>query len=167
MMRFFVCVHLYIVRGDYGLFSPDCYFSVIVCIWCDMGSSFLITLFNWLAPFTLSQNTLPAQISCDLTGEKNPSVASAGLGDMQFSNYWTAMTDLVLAYYYTENSKYATRAADLTRKFFLNAATLMAPNMKYGQLWPGVCVYVPSTYVGLYRFTFYTDFFCFFGAWAL
>jgi hypothetical protein len=79
------------------------------------------------------------QISCDVTGEKNPSVPAAKLGDAQFNNYWAAVTDLSLAYYYTEDPAYARRAAFLTRQFFFNSTTRMNPNVNYGQMWPGVC----------------------------
>lgn len=76
-----------------------------------------------------------------MTGEKNPSVPTALLGDTQVTSYWTAMTDLTMAYYYTENTTYATRAAYLTRQFFVNTTTKMNPNMNFGQMWPGVCVF--------------------------
>lgn len=72
---------------------------------------------------------------------------AAQLGDVQLASYWTAMTDLTMAYYYTENVTLARRAAYLTRQFFVNPTTKMNPNMNFGQMWPGVCCFAG---LGLY-----------------
>lgn len=45
---------------------------------------------------------------------------------------------LGLAYYYTEKEKYALKAADLLRVFFIHNATRMNPNLNYGQAIRGV-----------------------------
>lgn len=82
---------------------------------------------------------LDPQISCDITGDKNPAVAGAGLSSGQFTSYALAVQDLALACYYTENVAYLTRAVALTQAFFINPATLMNPHLSFGQNWPGVC----------------------------
>ena len=47
------------------------------------------------------------------------------------------VTVLALAYYYSNNHKYADRAAELVRVWFLNDSTRMNPNLNYGQFIPG------------------------------
>ena len=41
------------------------------------------------------------------------------------------------AYYFSGNEKYAAKAAELARVWFLNPETRMNPNMNYGQMIPG------------------------------
>ena len=41
------------------------------------------------------------QVSCSTSGQKNPNVVNAKLGDYWLNAYWAAVTDLALAYYYT------------------------------------------------------------------
>ena len=78
------------------------------------------------------------QVSCSGNSQKNPQVINAKLGDYWLSAYWGAVTDLALAYYYTENVAFAKRAITLTQAFFLDAKTGMKPNLLYGQMFPGV-----------------------------
>ena len=61
---------------------------------------------------------------------------------IQDGTYLNALCDdvqvLTLAYYYSNDEKYARRVADLLRVWFLNGDTRMNPNLNYGQAIPGV-----------------------------
>jgi hypothetical protein len=48
-----------------------------------------------------------------------------------------AVGNLALAYYFTEDEKYASKAASLMRAWFFDEQTRMNPNMKYAQFRPG------------------------------
>jgi hypothetical protein len=68
-------------------------------------------------------------------GQWGPTVATTG--DLTaWANTWHAINDLTLAWYYTGKAAYAQRAALVIRTWFLDAATKMNPNMKYGQVVP-------------------------------
>lgn len=67
-------------------------------------------------------------------GVRNPNATSdrTNIGKT-ISNILTLGT----AYYFSGNEKYAAKAAEFTRVWFLNPATRMNPNMNYGQMIPG------------------------------
>lgn len=68
-------------------------------------------------------------------GEVNPErdkLDSRQLGGMN-----NAVRSLSLAWYFSEDSKYAEKAAELLKVWFLNPETLMNPHLNYGQSIPG------------------------------
>jgi Alginate lyase len=70
-------------------------------------------------------------------GERNPEIDKINnhrvLDQMQ-----AAVETLSLAYFFTHDEKYAAKAAELLRAFFLNTDTRMNPNLEYAQGIPGI-----------------------------
>ena len=70
-----------------------------------------------------------------IDGQPNPD-ASVDLNALLNSSY--AIHFNSLAYYFTDDEKYAMQAAETARRFFLVPATRMNPNARYGRVWPGI-----------------------------
>ncbi len=92
--------------------------------YCSMGP------YWWPNPNT--ENGLP-YIRRD--GEKNPETEGG-------STFWSLFHDvfaLTLAAYYLDEIKYAERAIDYIRSWYLDPETYCTPHLEYGQSIPGIC----------------------------
>lgn len=70
-------------------------------------------------------------------GEFNPERSTNAFDAVRMDSMASAVEALALAYYFTEDARYATKAARLLRVWFLDPATRMNPSMTYAQGVPG------------------------------
>ncbi len=68
-----------------------------------------------------------------IDGVTNPEVRGEGTDKEALELMTLDVYNLGIAYYFTGDEKYAQKAAELTRVWFLDEATYMNPNAKYGQ----------------------------------
>lgn len=93
-----------------------------------------VTLSPYWWPNPESENGLP-YVQRD--GERNPEVYD--YPERENSNRLSqAVETLGVLYYLTEDEKYARRAAEFLREWFINPDTRMNPNMVYAQIRPGI-----------------------------
>ena len=80
-------------------------------------------------------------------GERNPeSNVDSDAG--RLAKVCTSVHTLGLAYYFSGDEKYAAKAAELMRVFFLDLATRMNPNLNFGQGVPGEADGRPTGLIG-------------------
>lgn len=70
-------------------------------------------------------------------GERNPEINKI-TDHRSLDQLQSAVETLSLAYYFKGDEKYAAKAVELLRAFFLDPATRMNPNLQYAQFIPGV-----------------------------
>ena len=71
-------------------------------------------------------------------GDTNPEIETNRFDRSALSRMVREADTLALAYYYSDDPRYAARAAATIRAWFLDPATAMNPNMNYAQAVPGV-----------------------------
>jgi hypothetical protein len=71
-------------------------------------------------------------------GQSNPDVDSDKYDYHSMFTMSGSVTTLGLAYFFTRNEKYATKAHDLLKTWYIDAATKMNPNLNYAQSVPGL-----------------------------
>lgn len=71
-------------------------------------------------------------------GQNNPDASSDATDKKRLVRMSNNVYNLALAWYFTQDKRYAEKAAEQIRIWFLNPATRMNPNMAYAQATPGV-----------------------------
>lgn len=69
-------------------------------------------------------------------GQINPESRTKYTDQKKISSMISAVQNLGLAYYYTEDVRYAKRIEDIIKEFFINPDTKMNPHLEYGQCTP-------------------------------
>jgi len=70
-------------------------------------------------------------------GERNPEAESDVYDARRFSRLRGAVSDLALAFAFTDDDRYAMHAARLLRTWFVDPATAMNPHLRHAQMVPG------------------------------
>ena len=90
-----------------------------------------------LAPYWWPDPANPRGPYVRRDGEVNPARSTNRFDRTALGRLVSDTETLALAYYYTDDSRYAAKAAALARTWFLDPATRMNPNMNFAQAVPG------------------------------
>jgi len=71
-------------------------------------------------------------------GQRNPQAAGNALDSIRLQRMLADTRDLALAFHFKGDVRYADKAAQVMRTWFLDPATRMNPHLRYGQAVPGV-----------------------------
>lgn len=71
-------------------------------------------------------------------GQRNPQVLGNALDSQRLQNMLSDARDLALAHHFTGELRFAHKAADVIRTWFIAPATRMNPSLRFGQAVPGV-----------------------------
>ncbi len=91
-----------------------------------------------IAPYFWADSTKPnglPWISKD--GQVNPLTRGNNTDQTRTHDLWDALQNLSLAYYFSDDVKYANKAKNLIKIWFIDAETKVNPNINYGQSVPG------------------------------
>jgi hypothetical protein len=91
-----------------------------------------LSAYDW--PDPTKPNGLPYILH---DGIVNPEAYSSNFDRHNFDDMMYRVKILSLAYYFTDNTRYATKAEELLRVWFLNNNTSMNPHLKYAGMEPG------------------------------
>lgn len=90
-----------------------------------------------LAPYWWPDPANPKGPYVRRDGQVNPERETNRFDRMALGRMGSDADTLALAYYYSDDRKYADKAATIVRAWFLDPATAMNPNMNYAQAVPG------------------------------
>lgn len=90
---------------------------------------------SW-APYYWRDTNSPADHYVHLDGQRNPE-AGRDSDARHLGMVCSSVHTLALAYYFTVDEKYAVKAVEIMRVWFLDPKTRMNPNLNYGQGIPG------------------------------
>ncbi len=71
-------------------------------------------------------------------GQRNPDAAGNALDATRMQGMLADTRDLALAYHFTNDARYAHKAAAIVRTWFITPATRMNPSLRFGQSVPGI-----------------------------
>ena len=91
-----------------------------------------------IAPYFWPDSTKPNGLPwLAKDGQVNPLTRGDNTDQVRMHDLWDALHHLSLAYYFSKDVKYANKAKDLIKVWFIDEATKVNPHINYGQSVPG------------------------------